>query len=136
MAVTPNNDGSDPKWGLVIGEAVVPGRASRLLHSGGCAGTPVGVIGVPFYVRGMADRFDPDVVGDFVAEYVVGRTPKPCRRCSEEIKFAAVLDRALAPGFGARRPWPKRPGLRGGILVWIGHVVAVGLRSGADVKER
>ena len=34
-------------------------------------------------------------------EYAAGRTPNPCLRCNEKIKFAAVLDRALALGFDA-----------------------------------
>ncbi|WP_213454239.1 tRNA 2-thiouridine(34) synthase MnmA [Rhizomonospora bruguierae] len=59
------------------------------------------VIGIPFYVWDMADRFHADVVDDFVAEYAAGRTPNPCLRCNEKIKFAAVLDRALALGFDA-----------------------------------
>jgi tRNA-uridine 2-sulfurtransferase len=49
----------------------------------------------------MAERFHRDVVEDFVAEYAAGRTPNPCLRCNEKIKFAAVLDRALALGFDA-----------------------------------
>jgi tRNA-uridine 2-sulfurtransferase len=59
------------------------------------------VIGIPFYVWDMAERFRRDVVDDFVAEYAAGRTPNPCLRCNEKIKFAAVLDRALALGFDA-----------------------------------
>jgi tRNA-uridine 2-sulfurtransferase len=59
------------------------------------------VIGIPFYVWDMASRFHEDVVEDFVAEYAAGRTPNPCLRCNEKIKFAAVLDRALALGFDA-----------------------------------
>jgi tRNA-uridine 2-sulfurtransferase len=59
------------------------------------------VIGIPFYVWDMAERFKQDVVDDFVAEYAAGRTPNPCLRCNEKIKFAAVLDRALALGFDA-----------------------------------
>jgi tRNA-specific 2-thiouridylase len=59
------------------------------------------VIGIPFYVWDLADRFADDVVDDFVAEYAAGRTPNPCLRCNEKIKFAAVLDRALALGFDA-----------------------------------
>src|SRR5690348_6648001 len=59
------------------------------------------VIGIPFYVWDMAERFKRDVVDDFVAEYAAGRTPNPCLRCNEKIKFAAVLDRALALGFDA-----------------------------------
>ena len=59
------------------------------------------VIGIPFYVWDMAERFHRDVVEDFVAEYAAGRTPNPCLRCNEKIKFAAVLDKALALGFDA-----------------------------------
>jgi tRNA-specific 2-thiouridylase len=59
------------------------------------------VLGVPFYVWDVAERFGRDVVDDFVAEYAAGRTPNPCIRCNERIKFAAVLDRALALGFDA-----------------------------------
>ena len=59
------------------------------------------VIGIPFYVWDLAERFRADVVDDFVAEYAAGRTPNPCLRCNEKIKFAAVLDKALALGFHA-----------------------------------
>ncbi|MCA0146459.1 tRNA 2-thiouridine(34) synthase MnmA [Blastococcus sp. LR1] len=58
-------------------------------------------LGIPFYVWDMADRFREDVVEDFVAEYEAGRTPNPCLRCNEKIKFSAVLDRARALGFDA-----------------------------------
>ncbi|HEX3492354.1 MAG TPA: tRNA 2-thiouridine(34) synthase MnmA [Streptosporangiaceae bacterium] len=59
------------------------------------------VIGIPFYVWDMAERFHDDVVRDFVDEYARGNTPNPCLRCNEKIKFAAVLDRAVALGFDA-----------------------------------
>jgi tRNA-specific 2-thiouridylase len=59
------------------------------------------VIGIPFYVWDLSDRFHEDVVEDFLQEYAEGRTPNPCLRCNEKIKFAAVLDRALALGYDA-----------------------------------
>ncbi len=59
------------------------------------------VLGIPFYVWDLAERFRADVVDDFVAEYAAGRTPNPCLRCNESIKFAAVLDRAIRLGFDA-----------------------------------
>ena len=74
------------------------------------------VIGIPFYVWDMAERFVRDVVDDFVAEYAAGRTPNPCLRCNEKIKFAAVLDRALALGFDA---------------VCTGHYARIDLATGA-----
>jgi tRNA-uridine 2-sulfurtransferase len=57
------------------------------------------VIGIPFYVWDLAERFDRDVVQDFVAEYAAGRTPNPCLRCNEKIKFAALLEKGRALGF-------------------------------------
>ena len=59
------------------------------------------MLGIPFYIWDMSDRFHEDVIDDFVAEYRAGRTPNPCLRCNEKIKFAAVLDKARALGFDA-----------------------------------
>jgi tRNA-uridine 2-sulfurtransferase len=59
------------------------------------------VIGIPFYVWDLSARFEADVVEDFVAEYAAGRTPNPCLRCNEKIKFSALLDKARALGFDA-----------------------------------
>lgn len=57
------------------------------------------VIGIPFYVWDLSERFHDDVVEDFTSEYAAGRTPNPCLRCNEKIKFTAVLNRARALGF-------------------------------------
>ena len=59
------------------------------------------LIGIPYYVWDFSERFKTDVVDDFVAEYSAGRTPNPCMRCNERIKFAALLEKALALGFDA-----------------------------------
>jgi tRNA-specific 2-thiouridylase len=59
------------------------------------------VLGIPFYVWDLSDRFADDVVNDFIAEYAAGRTPNPCLRCNEKIKFSAVLERGVALGFDA-----------------------------------
>ena len=59
------------------------------------------VLGIPFYVWDLAERFKADVIDNFIDEYAAGRTPNPCLRCNEKIKFAAVLDKALALGFDA-----------------------------------
>ena len=56
---------------------------------------------VPYYVWDMAEKFKDEVIDDFLSEYEAGRTPNPCLRCNESIKFAAVLERALALGFDA-----------------------------------
>ena len=67
------------------------------------------VIGIPFYVWDLSERFHEDVVEDFMDEYAAGRTPNPCLRCNEKIKFAAVLDRALGLGLRRGRDRPLRP---------------------------
>ena len=59
------------------------------------------VLGIPFYTWDFSERFQTDVVEDFVAEYAAGRTPNPCLRCNEKIKFEALLDRAIELGFDA-----------------------------------
>ncbi|MGH3494912.1 MAG: tRNA 2-thiouridine(34) synthase MnmA, partial [Sciscionella sp.] len=59
------------------------------------------LLDIPFYVWDFAERFTEDVVTDFLAEYEAGRTPNPCVRCNEKIKFAALLDRGIALGFDA-----------------------------------
>ena len=59
------------------------------------------VLGIPYYVWDFSERFKIDVVDDFVAEYKAGRTPNPCMRCNERIKFAALLEKGLGLGFDA-----------------------------------
>jgi tRNA-specific 2-thiouridylase len=59
------------------------------------------ILGIPFYVWDFAERFTEDVIDDFVAEYAAGRTPNPCLKCNERIKFEALLDKAMALGFDA-----------------------------------
>ncbi|MFC0581341.1 tRNA 2-thiouridine(34) synthase MnmA [Micrococcoides hystricis] len=58
-------------------------------------------LGIPYYVWDFSDRFKEDVVDDFISEYAAGRTPNPCMRCNEKIKFAALLEKAIALGFDA-----------------------------------
>ncbi|MCI0142189.1 tRNA 2-thiouridine(34) synthase MnmA [Arthrobacter bambusae] len=59
------------------------------------------VLGIPYYVWDFSERFKEDVVQDFIDEYAAGRTPNPCMRCNERIKFAALLEKAVALGFDA-----------------------------------
>lgn len=59
------------------------------------------IIGIPFYIWDMAEEFHDAVVQNFLTEYSVGKTPNPCLRCNEKIKFEAVLKRARAMGYDA-----------------------------------
>ena len=76
-------------------------RGCCTIEDAGDARRVADVLGIPFYVWDMAARFTRDVVDDFRAEYAAGRTPNPCLRCNEKIKFAALLDKAVALGFDA-----------------------------------
>ncbi|MFS0912574.1 tRNA 2-thiouridine(34) synthase MnmA [Microbacterium sp. 179-I 3D2 NHS] len=95
----------------VVGVHLALSRAGGTLRTGsrGCctiedaldARRAADLLGIPFYVWDFSERFRDDVIGDFVAEYRAGRTPNPCMRCNEKIKFAALLDRAIELGFDA-----------------------------------
>lgn len=58
-------------------------------------------LGIDFQVWDFSDRFADEVIGYFVGEYADGRTPNPCLRCNERIKFAALLEEGLARGHDA-----------------------------------
>lgn len=60
-------------------------------------------IGIPFYVVNFEEEFQRLVIDDFVAEYFRGRTPNPCVRCNQWIKFELLLKkgRELAATFMA-----------------------------------
>jgi tRNA-specific 2-thiouridylase len=59
------------------------------------------VLDIPFYVWNLRETFSRTVIADFVDEYARGRTPNPCVRCNETVKFGALLDRGRALGFDA-----------------------------------
>src|SRR5438045_457346 len=46
---------------------------------------------IPFYVVNYSEDFARSVIDDFVAEYTAGRTPNPCVRCNQHIKFTPLL---------------------------------------------
>ena len=67
-------------------------------------------LGIPHYVLDREARFREAVIDDFADSYLAGRTPLPCVRCNERVKFRDLLDlaldlgaEALATGHYARR---------------------------------
>jgi tRNA-uridine 2-sulfurtransferase len=50
--------------------------------------------GFDFEVVDMSEEFGRTVLADFFGEHEAGRTPNPCARCNEQIKFGAFLARA------------------------------------------
>jgi tRNA-specific 2-thiouridylase len=53
-------------------------------------------LGFPFYVVDLRADFGARVIGNFVSEYLAGRTPNPCVMCNREIKFYRLWSRARA----------------------------------------
>jgi len=81
-------------------------RAGEVERFGGCCG--IGAIAdaqkvarrldIPHYVVNFRDIFAQYVIADFCREYRLGRTPNPCIRCNQYIKFDALLRRARELG--------------------------------------
>ncbi len=55
-------------------------------------------LGIPFYVMDYRAEFERDVVEPFVDDYRDGRTPNPCARCNQFVKFGSFWERAQALG--------------------------------------
>jgi tRNA-specific 2-thiouridylase len=89
----------------------VVGSHLELVHTGGvdhgCCGPQAeadaravaDLAGFPFEVVDMSEVFEDRVIDDFLAEHGSGRTPNPCVRCNERIKFGAFLELAASRGF-------------------------------------
>jgi tRNA-specific 2-thiouridylase len=67
-------------------------------------------IGISHYMVNASDVFRETVIKDFVAEYKNGRTPNPCVRCNQFVKFDYLMRKAdelgcelLATGHYAKR---------------------------------
>ena len=79
----------------------LPGKGCCTLDDARDARRVADRLDIPFYVWDFAEAFADRVVNDFVAEYAAGRTPNPCIRCNERVKYTALLARARAAGFDA-----------------------------------
>jgi len=79
----------------------LPGKGCCTLDDSRDARRVADLLNIPFYVWDLSAPFQHRVMGDFVAEYAAGRTPNPCVRCNERVKYTALLRRARAVGFDA-----------------------------------
>ncbi len=74
-------------------------------------------LGISHFVVDLRAEFERCVAADFCREYGRGRTPNPCIRCNERVKFAALFERVkrlsanlLATGHHARIRYLKDTG--------------------------
>ena len=80
-------------------EAVLPGgRTCCSLTDVMDAARVAKRIGIPFEVIDLRQRFKELVMDNFLAEYAAGRTPNPCARCNDRIKFGILLDMTASLG--------------------------------------
>ena len=62
------------------------------------AGRVAKKLGIRFEVIDMRAEFKERVIEHFIAEYAAGRTPNPCIRCNDLIKFDLLLKKAIEMG--------------------------------------
>jgi tRNA-specific 2-thiouridylase len=53
-------------------------------------------LGIKHYVLNMQKPLNDYVIKDFLNEYASGRTPNPCVRCNQYLKFGVLLQKALS----------------------------------------
>lgn len=56
------------------------------------------ILGIPYYVLNLQEEFEEEVISYFAREYARGRTPNPCIRCNQRIKFGHLLRKAREIG--------------------------------------
>ena len=62
------------------------------------AGLVAKKLGIPFEVIDLRAEFKELVIDYFIAEYAAGRTPNPCIRCNNLVKFGLLLKKAKEMG--------------------------------------
>jgi tRNA-specific 2-thiouridylase len=54
--------------------------------------------GFPHFTINLVDNFENQVIEDFTSEYIQGRTPNPCVRCNQRLKYGTLYKKALELG--------------------------------------
>jgi tRNA-specific 2-thiouridylase len=82
-------------------------RPADEVHEGGTCCTAADIndarrvcqqLDIPFYPIDFTEEFEEGVIRNFIAEYGQGRTPNPCVRCNDRLKFSALLKKARQLG--------------------------------------
>ncbi|MDO8683453.1 MAG: tRNA 2-thiouridine(34) synthase MnmA [Armatimonadota bacterium] len=93
----------------VIGVTMRIWPDSAASKSGGCcslsavedARRVANTLGFPHYVLNLQEDFEKLVIDQFIEEYRKGRTPNPCVRCNQFLKFDVLLQKAISLGADA-----------------------------------
>ncbi len=56
------------------------------------------ILGIPHYVFNFAKDINDYIIDDFTNEYLSGRTPNPCVRCNQHLKFGTLYDKVKTLG--------------------------------------
>jgi tRNA-specific 2-thiouridylase len=67
------------------------------------AGAVARTLGIPFHVLDLTREYKAEVLDYFCSQYLSGRTPSPCVRCNQKIKFSALIKRAADSGLSFDR---------------------------------
>jgi len=60
-------------------------------------------LGIPHHVIDLTEEYKSEVLDFFCDQYLAGRTPNPCVRCNQRVKFGALLEKALESGIDFER---------------------------------
>jgi tRNA-specific 2-thiouridylase len=55
-------------------------------------------LGIPFHLFDLTQEYKSTILDYFKKEYLTGRTPNPCIRCNQKIKFKVLLEKAQRGG--------------------------------------
>jgi tRNA-specific 2-thiouridylase len=99
-------DRGDDVTGITLNLFSLPGELCRSEELRSCCGRKavddahrVAIhLGIPHFVVDLRREFEAAVIADFAREYSRGRTPNPCVRCNERVKFRLLLQRARRLG--------------------------------------
>ena len=56
------------------------------------------ILDIPHYVLDFAKDINDYIIEDFTSEYLNGRTPNPCVRCNQYLKFGSLYKKAMQMG--------------------------------------
>jgi tRNA-specific 2-thiouridylase len=59
------------------------------------------LLGIPYYCWNLEREFGERVIEPFHRDYLEGRTPNPCVRCNQFVRFELMLNRVVDLGFDA-----------------------------------